>query len=206
MNIVEYNNIIKQKHENFGGIELLGKYVVSEILSPIEDFENAVNIIRKNYKNGVNSTILIIGAYLISEWLDNDNEMLRILNSIQNYLPIYEQAIISFLNAHHLLFQDENYKDNPKYENYLLDSIGKCDAPFVNNRLYLARLYNGKKAKKLYEEALSNIVKVNSLIDIKTLKLENYVNPESYIREFITGTYISYINYESICYESINTI
>lgn len=128
--------------------------------------------------------------------------MLEILNQMSTFLPLREQSIVSYLNAHDLYMRNENYMESPAYEKFLLDSIEKSSEPFVNNRMLLSKLYHGEKSEKLFKEALSNIITVNSLKEIKKMTIEDFINPKTYINEFITGTSISEINYQSILEEN----
>ena len=41
-----YNEALRNEYEQTGNVEALEKYIISETLPPIEDFQNAVNIIR----------------------------------------------------------------------------------------------------------------------------------------------------------------
>lgn len=191
------------KYEESKAIDVLEKYVVSETISPIADYKNAIEIIRANYCCQVNSTLLIIGAYLASEWSEGHNELLEILNKMYGYLPQKEKMIVHFLNAHHLRFRDPMYKCNPNYKMHLLKSLNG-DTPFATNRRYLAELYAGDKAKEMYTEAMSNVVKVHSKSELEQMTIVQLVEPEAFINEHILGTHISYINYEILCDEAKN--
>lgn len=76
MNFVEYNEILKNEYETRGDINTLIRYVISETLPPIAEYENAVKIIRKNYKTAFNTTLLIIGSYLLTECFSEKNEII----------------------------------------------------------------------------------------------------------------------------------
>lgn len=126
MDTIEYNSILHREYEKTRNIHVLEKYVVSETLSPIEDYGNAVRIIRENYRNAVSCRLLIIGAHIVSKWCfdDNHNDFLNLLNEMYPFLPAAEKGIISFLNAHHIRFRDrDHYQECPEYEPLLLKSI-----------------------------------------------------------------------------------
>lgn len=194
-----YNEAFRHEYEQTGNIEALGKYIISETIPPIEDFQNAVNIIRSNYCRLTNSTLLIVGAHLFSEWLfeKDHNELLEILNCMYQFLPLKEKAIVSFLNANHLRQRDKNYRTNPEYEKQLLASLAD-GIPFVYNRVSLAELYTGSAAKQMYEDALRNVIKVSSLEECQQMSTEQFLEPKAYINEHILGTHISSVNYKVI--------
>jgi len=195
LNIDSYNKWLWQEYEKTQDIRLLEQYVVSETIPPISDFGNAVKIIRENYRYHTNSTLLIIGSYLTSEWIFGDNELLEILNQMYSYLPEKEKAIVCYLNACQLRFKDEGYLSNPLYQKNLLESL-KCKEAFVNNRVFLAELYEKEQSKKMFNEALTNIVKVYSYHDIERMTVEHFVEPQTFINEHILGTHISIVNHE----------
>ena len=201
LDIVAYNKQLCQAYKKNKSIELLEKYVVSETIPPIADYGNAVKIIRSSYSCQVNSTLLIIGAYLTSGWVSGDNELLEILNKMYEHLPLKEQSIICFLNAHHLRFRDDNYIKSHAYQKYLLDSL-KNGVSFVKNRVYLAELYTKNDAKKMYQKAITNIIKVHSAEEIAQMPVEQFVEPQNFINEHILGTHITYLNYETLIEKS----
>ena len=97
--IYAYNEYLRQEYERTHDISVLEKYIVSETVCPIEDFENAKKLIRAHYREQTNSTLLIIGAHLAQYWGVDHNDFLDILNAMYDYLPTEEQAIISYLRA-----------------------------------------------------------------------------------------------------------
>jgi hypothetical protein len=200
LDIVAYNQQLRQEYEKTGNIKLLGKYVMSETIAPIADFPNAIKIIRENYSYHTDTTLLSIGAYLASGWTSGDNELLDILNKMYIYLPKKEKSIISLLNAHHLSFIDKKYMANPEYERYLLQSIENDDTS-VKNKVRIAKLYSKDKAKKLYQEAIRNVIEIHSMDYIENLTLEQMVQPQAFINEFIVGTHIPYVHYDSLVEE-----
>ena len=201
-NVETYNKQLCKEYESSGTIELLERYVVSEILPPIADFPNAIKLIRTNYPCQISSKLLIIGAELLSGWDCGDNEMLEMLNSMYPYLSTQEKAIVCYLNANHLSFQDKNYERNPAYQKHLLKSL-EYNVSFVKNRIRLADFYaktahTQSTAKKLYQEAVKNIVTVFTLEEIQQRPVEQFVAPDSYINEFILGTCMAYISFEEL--------
>jgi len=189
-----YNKKAKEDFEKYGGIDLLTKYVMSETLAPIEDYENAVNIIRGNYHKYISGKLFIIGAYSIINWSSSQNELLGILNLMYKYLPDEERAIVHYLNA------TQTYVKNGLVENeesiIELKKTLEFDIPFVYNRCRIAEYSTGENARKYYNEALDNVQKVLSEEEILKLPFEHFLEPQTFIDEYILGTHISYINYE----------
>ena len=195
--IDRFNKKAKEEFEMHGGINLLTKYVMSETLPPIEDYENAVNIIRANYHSQISGELLIIGAYLAIQWTHSTNEILEILNLMYPYLPEKEKSIVNYLNAQQLYIRDANYLTNEAYRDELIKSIG-FNVPFVNNHCKLAEILPLNEARRYYEYAMKNIVKVNSEEEIMDMTIENFINPDSFINEFILGTDISWLHFDEI--------
>lgn len=197
MNGIEYNKIIKVNYEKIGGIDLLTKYVMSEILAPIEDFENAINIIRDNYYLYTSGQLLIIGSYLSIKWTVSRNELLEILNLMYDYLPKREKAIVNYLNALKIYTNNKNYAKSEQYRHELTKSI-QLNTPFVFNRCELAEIVNRNEAQKYYKDALNYVEVVSSEQDIHEMSFEHFLDPQLFINEHILGTHLSYVNYEVI--------
>lgn len=190
-NVFEYNEKLFQEYNsNPYNVNIFEKYICSELMTPIEDFINVFNVLRKNYKCCINSTLLIVGAWCISSWSSEENEMLEILNKMYPYLPEKEQAIVLYLNAYHLQCRYKEYEVLPSYRKYLLESIEK-PVPFVFNRIDLSRLCKRDEGRELVKDAISNVVHVfgdeEPVLDSLTL--------EDFINEHILGTHISPIVY-----------
>lgn len=189
------NQKIRMEFENKGGLELLVKFVMSEILSPIEDFQSAINIIRKNYHKCVNCQLLIIGSFLISSWNFGKNEFLCILNSMHDFLPDKYKAIVHFLNAYDIIQQDEENMDFNKCYSELMKTLD-YNINFVYNYYHIANLVNAKESVAYYQNALNNVLVVNSEEDIMKLNVEYFLNPESFINERILGTHLNFVTYD----------
>ena len=201
MDLVEYNEFLRQEFEKNGDIETLRKYVLTEVLAPIYDQENAVRIIRKYKDTYQDPTLLIIGAYVLTEWLFDEihNDFLDDLNQMRDRLTDRELAIMYYLNAYHMEGRREDgyYADRPEYRENLLRSVA-CKEPLVNNRMDLARISTEEERKRLYAEALSNVVKVDSLEEIMAMPHEAFAEPDQFINEFITGTHPNDTHYKHL--------
>jgi len=197
MNSDEYNERIKHEFENHGGIDLLTKYVMSEILPPIADYENAVKIIKMNCCLQMSGELLIIGAYLAIKWTYSRNELLEVLNLMYDYFPDRDKAIINYLNALQIYTRDKRYKKNNAYWDELSKSIA-FNTPFVYNRCKMAEIVDRNTAQKYYKDALENVKTVLTEQEIMQLPFEYFLNPQSFIEEHILGTDLSYENYDAI--------
>lgn len=105
-----------------------------------------------------------------------------------------ERAIVHYLNAYKLLIRDENYLSKKEYQVELNASLIP-NVPFVNNRYWIAEFLKDREAKKYYREALDNVQKIFSEED---LPVEYYLEPQSFINEFIVGTHITRERYNEI--------
>lgn len=200
-NVVECNTKLREEYEKTHSIDVLERYVLSETLAPIEDYENAVRLIRESYEHAVSCNLMIIGAFLCSEWCfgDTDNDPLHILNEMYPQLSPQKKGIVSFLNAHEIYFRDQShYRTNPQYERLLRQSIDE-NPHCVRSRAYLAELCSESSratARALYEDAIAHILEVLSAEKLKKMRIEDFLQPKAFIQEHILGTHISYVNYE----------
>jgi len=195
--IEELNKNLKIEYETFGGHDLLVKYIMSETIAPIEDYENVVALIRENYQKYTNVELLIIGAYSAMYWTHTDSEMLGILNLMSPFLQDRERAIIHYLNAYKIYMIDGDFilrKDECCAE---LNASELLNIPFVNNKLMMAELATQNKQQH-YSNALSNVQEVFVKDRNVDVSVEHLLNPQSFINEFILGTHMSQDFYEEI--------
>ena len=194
LNALLRNTFLENKNE-----VNLEAYIMSEISSPYEDYENAVHILSDNLDIINDQKLLFIGSYLSSYCFIRDNIFLQTLNkNIENYSDA-NKAIIYYLNAIHIASITNNRETDKNYINYLKKSVAlSSEIKFVNNRRYLAIVSNKKTALKLMEQALNNIVKVYSKSELIAEKDTSLPNSENFINEFILGTHITYLTYKSI--------
>ena len=197
MNIEELNKKLKADYENIGGFELFTRYVMSEAIAPIEDYENIVTIIRDNYHKQINVELLIIGAYSDIFWTHSDNEMLEMLNLMCPFLPNKERSIVHYLNAYKFYMTDDNYLSKKEYRDELYLSLIP-DVPFVNNRLRIAELLTDIEAQKYYAEAMDSVKEVFIKDKSAPFSLDYSLNPQSFINEFILGIHVTQEQYNEI--------
>ena len=97
MDTVAYNEFLRQKFEKTKDIEVLLRYVISETLSPIGDYENAVKIVREYNDDYQNPILLFIGAYWLIWWYhEKENDCLQI-NRRTVRMKVYPQSFYALL-------------------------------------------------------------------------------------------------------------
>lgn len=193
-----YNEVCAARFAETQRVEALEAYVMSEILPPIGDYANAVQLILNHYTEDIRTQLLIVGAYLASNWTSGPNRLLEYLQIRYRTLPAREKSIFWFLKAHHLRSTNRSYKMDSAYMTYLKRSVSYT-GKFVNNRLYLEEAVSEEEGKKLHEEALKNICKVYSQGEIDAMTVEQLAKPEMFINEYVLGTHIPYV-----CYKLLN--
>ena len=199
IDLLEYNKTVFNDFQNNKSIYTLQRYIMSELLSPIEDYTNVVETIQENLILA-DTDLLIIGAFVFIEHMDampKQNHCLDRLNTLAKTTE-REDAIISYLNALNI------FRSNPYYyiEDYFKINLKKsidCKIKFVNNRLLYAMTYH---SKQLLEDARKNIVKVYTENELNDMSYEFLYNIENYINEYVLGTHINYICYEAIIQNS----
>ena len=186
--IEEFNEKIKEEYEKTKNPKALEKYIMSETLAPIEDYENVAKLVYENYENLPDNKLLFVGAHSSSFWCpDKINYPLSILTKKYESLTKNEKALTSFLKAYHIRMSDRNnYQKNAEYKRELLVSL-EYDGKFVNNRLFLAELDKKLDDKSVCEDILSNISEIVTVDDINKLTMEDFLNPQYFIDEFILG-------------------
>ena len=203
MNIVEYNECLRKRFEETNDINILLRYVMTEALAPICDYEHMIQIIR-NYKDTYqNPTLLILGAYYLSYWFhEQENDLLEDLNRMKERMTSEELAITYYLNAFHIQSTHPGFAKDPEYRKNLLLSIG-YNVPFVNNRMLLAEISPLEEKQTFYVEALRNVIHVNTYSEIKSTPDEAYAEPDQFIGEFITGTHPNAAHYSQLLEDAL---
>lgn len=170
----------------------LERYVMSEIMSPISDYMNAIDIIRKNDSLCEGLNLYYIAAYLCSEWFPGGNDFLEKLDDMINMVAERDKAIIYYLKAHDISCTVKNWRENEDYRLNLLKSI-ECSkgTNFVNNRCDLAEVLGSKEALSYLKEAAINVEKVETEEDIHAKTIDYWLSSQWFIDEFILGTDLS---------------
>lgn len=187
------NERLAKEFETTRCSETFTRYVMSELLSPIEDYGNAAELICKYYFDYSTLPLIIIGAYISVQMPEaaHGKKLLDVLNIMYPHLQPTEKAIVSYLNAHDIYMHDTDYLHNKKYQDYLEESIN-FDVPFVYNRYHYSQLFTGSRKRKYLEEAKANVRRVTT----EKLSDEYFLNPQNYINEHILGIVLSEPNYE----------
>lgn len=192
--VITVESIIKQHLKlEPRNIDLWLKLSLTELQYPLEDYECALQFIEKIFSlSSENIDALILKASI--QWHSFgiiDGKLNTILTNIKN-ANNEKQAIIKYLISLHYRCK----KDFENEELFLKESITLCNK-FVYPYEALGRiLLNKNKAgesQTMFRIALSNIEKVYKVDD-----WYDFTDINTYIAEFITGTAISTVNYESI--------
>ena len=165
---------------------------MTEIMSTISDYMNAIDIIRKNDSLCEGLNLYYIAAYLCSEWLPENNDFLEKLDDMINIVAERDKAIIYYLKAHDISCTVKNWRENEDYRLNLLKSIEYSkDINFVNNRCDLAKVLGSKEALSYLNEAATKVEKVETEEEIYSKTIDYWLSGQSFIDEFILGTDLS---------------
>lgn len=186
------NEQLKKDFDKDKSYYTLERYVMSELLSPIEDYFNAIDIIKRNSHLNEGLNLIYIAAYLCAEWMPESREFIEKLNNMIDMVEDKDKAIIYYLNAYYLSCSIKDWKKCEKYRNNLINSIEYSkDIYFVNNRFALANISEGKQALKYLKEASANVEKVETKDTLKTKSINYWLSSQRFINEFILGTHMS---------------
>lgn len=177
----------------------LERYVMSELLSPIEDYFNAIDLIRGNSKLIEGLNLYYIAAYLSAELLLESNEFLERLNNIINMVNNKDKAIIYYLNAYSMSCTMNCLDKNKNYRCNLLKSIEfSKNNNFVNNRFDFAKILEGKEANNYLKDAFLNVEIVETKETLNSKTINYWLSSQRFVNEFILGTHLSQ---ETYCYK-----
>jgi len=177
------------KDKNYYTLE---RYVMSELLSPIADYFNAIDIIKKNNNLSEGSNLYYIAAYICAEWMPESKEFLDKLNSMIDMVEDKDKAVIYYLNAYYISCSVENWRKCKNYKFNLLKSVEYSKSSnFVNNRFDLANISEGEEKQKYLEEAIKNVEKVETKETLNNKTIDYWLSSQRFIDEFILGTHLS---------------
>lgn len=167
--------------------ENLEKYAMSELLSPIEDYYNFMEIIKNNLDILENLELVYVATDLERLW-SNESFFLNYLNKQLTSVSDSDKSIILYLNALQIKKTDRNFEKNKEFKSYLRKSVELSkNFNFVNNRKELANLLTGSDKQKVLKEIHQNIEREYNYDDIKKIDVDEWLSAKFYIDEFITG-------------------
>ena len=166
---------------------------MSELLSPIEDYPNAISIIKKNQNLIEGLNLYYIAVYLSAEWEpESTTYYLKEFNGIIDRVEDKDKAIIYYLNAYYISCSVENWQKCEKYRFNLLKSVEYSrNIKFVNNWFDLANIVEEKEGQNYLKEAISNVEKVETKETLKNKTINYWLSSQRFIDEFILGTHLS---------------
>ncbi len=198
MNVDELNVQLREEFLKRKDYSSLEKYVMSELLSPIEDYSNAVNIICGNLDLLKGLNLLFIATYLNSEYHLGHDDLLGKLKSSLNDIDDKDKSIIYFLEAYDIICNDKNWRKNKRCLECLSKSIElSSDFSFSRNRFYMAQCAKRSLAKEYAIQALKNVKIKYDKDSLHGLSEDYWLSSQNYIDEFILGTSITEVLYES---------
>ncbi len=100
--VEELNYKLREQFLKNRNVRTLEKYVMSELMSPIQDYYNAIDIIDRNRDIIEGFNLYFIAAYLCEEWLPERVDFLEMLNNNIDCMEENNKAIVYYLNAIHL--------------------------------------------------------------------------------------------------------
>ena len=173
------------------------KYILFEMKAPIEDYFLVIDLLKEEYSKKEDIRIAILVSYLSSTWLGfQENEFLIYLDKHLVEADDQNKAIIYYLMAYDIYIRcDTKYPS--EYSTYLRESVAHSKR-FVNNYIRLSEVTNRKEARKLLDQAISNVENIwdeEKLTDISADSIPTY---DDFINELILGVDISKSEYEML--------
>ncbi|MBQ7926218.1 MAG: hypothetical protein IJ335_07980 [Lachnospiraceae bacterium] len=198
MNDIEIlNGKLKKEFDENKNYFTLERYVMSELLSPIEDYFNAINIIERNSNLIEGLNLYYIAAYLSVELRLESNVFLEKLNSMIDMVKDEDKAIIHYLNTYFISCSVENWRTSESYRCNLLESIEYSkNSKFVNNRFDFSKILEGKGAEEYLREAMENVEIVETKETLETKSINYWLSSQRFVDEFILGTHLSQEAYQ----------
>lgn len=192
-NVPEVEKILKEKlKKEPRNIDLLLKLCLTELELPSEDYEKALEYIQEIYKiNPMHLFAIIVeGGVRFYSFGSINEELFQKLQLVKGSQE--EMAIIEYIKSWYY-YAKEDFENE---KNCLVHSAELCDKyPYPLKWLGLALIKEGKveEGKRFLEKALNCVTKIYTGKEFR-----DFVKPETYISEFLTGTEITLANYERI--------
>ena len=184
--------IVKQQLErDKTNVDLWLKLAVIELQFPFDDYESALKCIEQIYQLSPNHLeALILEAEIHWHYLAIMEDLAKRLSEVTCNCKEKQAMILYLLSLYYYTEKDiESEKIN------LEKSIQLCDQyvyPYESLGILLQDS-DKEKSKKMFCRALKNVRKIYQKEDF-----HDFTDFNTYVAEFITGTAISSINYDSI--------
>ena len=194
--VLQMKRQLQIKYEKEETEENFIHYIMSELLSPIEDYYNVLTLVRKNLSRIQDRRVLFVASFICSEWCSGENPFLEVLNSDVSHAGNKTKAIIWYLNAYQELWKKDK-SENEAYRHFCLQKsvLYSKSMHFANNRYELSFLEDGIKAQMLRKEAKANVCEILTENEVKLKPLEYWIDIQRWIDEFILGISIADIIY-----------
>jgi len=168
-------------------------YIMSELLSPIEDYYHVMNLIEDRMNEIKDDRLLYLASYLNTDWgIGKANVFLAKLNEKVESASDNEKAIIYYLNAYDMNKPGGGSFDREKYKLYLQQSIKHAkEMSFSSNRRDLAKIVGENESKNLLKEAKDNVKYVLSMEELRQLSDEYWLDIQRWVDEYILGILIT---------------
>lgn len=172
-----------EKYLNTNDENIIIQIAILISLSPIADYIEAINILKKLSLVTDNINVYILGSYLIDEYVfDEENYFLDFLiNSLNCAISKKNKGIVYYLIGKHL--KKVSQKEKAVY--YFKKSI-ECDSKCVNSCLELSRLLP-ECEQKYSDMAKSNVECILSKNFLSKQTLEYFTSFDNFVEEFILG-------------------
>lgn len=178
MNRDELNKLYRQQFYENKTKENLEKYILSEIYSPISDYENAARIIRCEEPDIVSEKLKLIEAYLSYTELFTESYCMK---ELEKNIELVEDDIKSLI----YYIKSFNTAEKERIIEFLNLSI-EYDSSSVSNYLRKSELVNTTNERNILKQlSYNNIRKIYSEYDCDTVldneyffNIENYINAE----------------------------
>lgn len=190
-------SFIKQFEEE-SSADVLLQIVMLQIFTPIEDFYEAIKILKAYYEEVQDIRVLFLGSFLSSAWESHlPNYFLQHIDRAILTFNKQDQAIAYYLLAYDIFMKHDVKKKKTLYIDYLNKSIALSEK-FVNNYYRLAMISKKKDAKDLMKKALANVLKVCSVQECEKLSKLDFISYDFFLNEHILGIELSEPNYLSL--------
>lgn len=199
MVIFELENELKQNLDRLHQVDDVIQYSIFQTFPPIADPYTAIDMLERENKRYNDIRFLILGSFLSSTWLNyEDNKLLSALNLGLGRVTNHDQrSIIYYLNAYDFYMRSNDYKDNKRYKDQLLESV-KYSKRFVYNFYRLSEISQGKDAIEYLEKCLQNVRTIYNVDQIHEMDIRERIKYDFFVNEHITIAMLTTINYEII--------